>query len=207
MESLASGLSGQRYAQTLAGALALKLKTPHLSAAVGLRCRTSLLSRINRFNRDERNENMLRYRLLLVLALGILVLGMMVSIGCQAESPVGDEAVAGGLIEGDRPYLVQENSDQVVEEIAEDLKEPNLTFWAKPQYPDQCRKQGVAGSVHVKILVNNQGAVVEAEVMDGPECLRESALAAAKKCRFVPATSSGKPVSAWVVIPYEFKLQ
>ncbi len=188
--SLASGLTGHRYAQTLAGTLALRLKAPHLSAAAGLRCRTSLSARINRFNLKEGNENMLRYRMLLGLALGMLVVGMMVSMGCQADSQVGDELGTTGLIEG-----------------AEVSMGPRIIHWEAPRYPDPCRKEGISGTVRIRMLVDAEGGVAQAEVMDGPECLWEAALTASKSCRFHPGTQVGQPVNAWVVLPYEFRLE
>ena len=87
------------------------------------------------------------------------------------------------------------------------MTRPNITFWAKPNYPEVCRKERITGEVKVKILVNAEGNVEKTEVMEGPDCLRESALQAAGKCRFVAATKKGENVKAWMVIPYVFKLQ
>jgi len=204
--SLASGLTGHRYAQALANALALNLKSPHLSVAAGLRCRTSLSARISRFNLKERKTNMLRYRLLLSLALGLLISGMLISVGFEADSLVVDSAVAGVLIENDQLYLSNDEAESNEAEDSEDMTNPKVTFWAKPDYPDVCRKEGITGKVFIKVLVDAEGNVKKTEVMKGPECLQEAALEAAKKCRFDPAVKSGKKVEAWMAIPYVFKL-
>jgi TonB family protein len=192
--SLASGLSGRRYALALASTL--ELKTLRLSAAAGLKNQTSLASRISRFNLKERKVQMLRYQLLLCLALGFLILGMMIPVGNQALALAGSEPDSTATrIESGRP----EAEDEAVQ--------PKITFWAKPDYPQECRKAGISGKVHVKILVDAEGNVEKAEVLEGPECLRESALSAAGKCRFKPGMQRGIPVKAWVAIPYEYRLE
>ncbi len=194
--SLASGLPGRRYALALATALDLGLKTPRLSAAAGLRCKTSLTSRIARFNLKERNMNMLRYRFLLAMAFGLLILGMLAPVGNQAVALTGDEPESNTtVIGGGRPE--PEDKDVRV----------NITRWAKPEYPDACRKEKISGTVVVKVLVDKEGKIAKAEVLDGPECLREAALEAAKECLFKPATKDGVQVDAWVAIPYEFRLK
>jgi protein TonB len=66
---------------------------------------------------------------------------------------------------------------------------------------------GVAGTVHVRVLVDERGNVVSARAVDGPPQLREAATAAARKARFTPTKLSGQPVKVTGVIQYNFVLQ
>ena len=79
----------------------------------------------------------------------------------------------------------------------------------KPHYPESARRQGVEGTVLLKMRVTEQGRVEEVQVerSAGHPDLDQSAMAAVQRWRFEPARRSGEPVAVWVFIPVEFKLQ
>ncbi|HVH47540.1 MAG TPA: TonB family protein [Labilithrix sp.] len=78
---------------------------------------------------------------------------------------------------------------------------PRLSVEATPRYPE-----GATGtaSVIVEILVDLDGSVSEARVVEGEEPFASSALEAARKSRFEPAQRGGKPVRARIRLASSF---
>jgi protein TonB len=85
---------------------------------------------------------------------------------------------------------------------------PVLIDNVAPEYPDFAREAGLEGTVQVKVLVDEQGNVIEAQVVSSDvwPSMERAAVEAAKKCRFKPAFQRTTPVKAHVVIPFEFLL-
>ena len=85
---------------------------------------------------------------------------------------------------------------------------PILQHFEIPGYPTLAREAGIEGTVRIKVLVSADGKVVTAEILssDVTPAMEQSALAAAKKCRFKPAKQRTQPVKANVVIPFSFRL-
>lgn len=74
-------------------------------------------------------------------------------------------------------------------------------------YSDDARSAGVGGKVHVKVTIDETGAVVDAKVTKGlGHGLDENAIATAKRWRFSPATRCGKAVASSKVISFVFEL-
>lgn len=63
---------------------------------------------------------------------------------------------------------------------------------------------GVKGEVLVEVLADEEGAVVEATAVSGPERLRRAAADAALKAKLRPTLLSGRPVRAKGVLLYNF---
>ena len=86
-------------------------------------------------------------------------------------------------------------------------KEPGLVKNAAPVYPEEAMKNGLQGTVYVKILVDTEGRVKDAVIAksDG-EIFNQASIDAAKQFQFTPAMKEGKPVSVWVVVPFKYKL-
>lgn len=72
-----------------------------------------------------------------------------------------------------------------------------------PVWPPEARE--VTGAVTVQILVDEEGKVVEAKAVSGPEQLRQAAVDAALKARLSPTRLSGQPVKVTGVLVYNFK--
>lgn len=77
----------------------------------------------------------------------------------------------------------------------------------RPSYPQIARVAGVEGVVVLQLLIGEDGGVKEVRILDGPEMLREAAVAAAMQGRFKPAQNQHRPVAAWVQVPMRFSLQ
>ncbi len=87
---------------------------------------------------------------------------------------------------------------------------PRLIHLERPEYPESARKAQAQGMVHIKVLVDEKGKVIEAEVTKGVENhpeLGEAALKASYLCTFEPVTLDGEPAKVWAFIPFEFKLK
>jgi outer membrane biosynthesis protein TonB len=63
-----------------------------------------------------------------------------------------------------------------------------------PAYPQKAKEKSLEGTVEVQLLVNEDGEVVFANPISGPEELWAESVKAAVSARFTPSTLSGKPV-------------
>ncbi|RJF97849.1 energy transducer TonB [Noviherbaspirillum saxi] len=79
----------------------------------------------------------------------------------------------------------------------------------KPEYPRMSRQMEEEGTVLLRVFVQADGnaGTVEIRTSSGSPLLDQSAKNAVQSWRFEPATSDGKPVSEWFLIPIPFKLQ
>jgi protein TonB len=74
-------------------------------------------------------------------------------------------------------------------------------------YPEEALKNGLEGTVYVKIWVNTEGKVVDAAIQKSDaEIFNQPSLDAAKQFQFTPALKDGLPVSVWVTVPFKYKL-
>lgn len=76
-----------------------------------------------------------------------------------------------------------------------------------PQYPEPARRMNVSGTVLVRALVGQDGAVHDAIVAEGPAALRDASLDAVWQWRFRPAMAHGQPLAVWVLLPVKFTLR
>src|SRR5262249_10269531 len=74
-------------------------------------------------------------------------------------------------------------------------------------YPADARAARVSGVIKVELLISEEGRVIEATAIDGPEQLREAALEAARQWVFKPVTLSGQAVRMAGVLPFKFTLK
>lgn len=78
----------------------------------------------------------------------------------------------------------------------------------RPNYTEQARKNGVSGTVRLKVEVGVDGSVKKAQVANAlPDGLTEEALRIIKVLLFQPAMASGTPVDYWIVLDIEFYLR
>jgi TonB family protein len=66
----------------------------------------------------------------------------------------------------------------------------------EPSWPDEARKKEIQGLVRVLVAIDAEGRVQAAEVLMGPDELRESAVAAVRQWRFQPVLRAGRAVTA-----------
>ena len=77
-----------------------------------------------------------------------------------------------------------------------------------PVQPARSLRNGEEGRVMLRVLVQADGTAGEVQVRtsSGFPMLDEAARSAVQTWRFNPATSSGKPVAEWYLVPIVFKL-
>ncbi|MEO0203019.1 MAG: energy transducer TonB [candidate division WOR-3 bacterium] len=77
-----------------------------------------------------------------------------------------------------------------------------------PEYPEVARKAGLEGRVTIAVIVDENGDVIHAEVVNSTnKVFEESALKAAYQYKFKPGMMKDKKVKVRVIIPFAFKLQ
>jgi protein TonB len=78
----------------------------------------------------------------------------------------------------------------------------------KPVYPQEAREKGYQGKVllQVEVLPSGQVGQIAVKKTSGCEALDQSALAAVKEWRFIPARRGEVAVPVWVIIPIKFQL-
>lgn len=79
---------------------------------------------------------------------------------------------------------------------------------SEPFYPPQVIREGGEGTVLLSIYILADGRVGEVKLnrSSGHTKLDESAMREAKRWRFVPGTSDGKPMAMWKQVPVTFRL-
>ena len=84
---------------------------------------------------------------------------------------------------------------------------PTLLQKTDPQYSDEARLAGLAGSVMLKVLIGSNGLPGDVQVTQGLGLgLDEQAVAAVTQWRFQPATKDGQPVPVAATIMINFQL-
>ena len=73
-----------------------------------------------------------------------------------------------------------------------------------PPYPAIARSSHASGQVAVLVIIDKDGNVMAAQVVDGHPLLRGAAIKAAKASRFTPPLVEGKPVNVLGEIIYNF---
>ena len=86
--------------------------------------------------------------------------------------------------------------------------EPVYVSSPRIAYPPAARQQGITGKVVVLLLVNEEGAVLEAKLQQGLGSVfgvNEAVLASIRRAKFQPATKGGIPVKMWRTIVVDVK--
>jgi TonB family protein len=76
-----------------------------------------------------------------------------------------------------------------------------------PTYPPEAREALVSGKVQVQVIISEEGQVVEATAISGPELLREAAVQAARQWVFKPTRLDGAPVKVQGILTFDFGFQ
>lgn len=80
-----------------------------------------------------------------------------------------------------------------------------LRTWVPPEYPRQALKDGLAGVVTLRLVVDARGVVVSSRVLDASDPLFvDAAQRAVKEWVFSPALDAGKPVACEMDAPIVF---
>jgi TonB family protein len=74
----------------------------------------------------------------------------------------------------------------------------------KPTYPEEARAARSAGTVSVRLVIDEQGKVIRACAIKGPPLLMRASEAAAYRALFSPTKLNGQPVKVSGIITYNF---
>jgi TonB family protein len=80
-------------------------------------------------------------------------------------------------------------------------------FLGKPTFPVYARGNHISGRVVVKVIVDKDGKVLSAQVIEGPSVFREVSEESARRSTFSPAEFCGKPARVSGIITYNFVAQ
>jgi len=75
----------------------------------------------------------------------------------------------------------------------------------KAIYPGEARKTHVTGQVKVRVIVDETGRVMSADIVSGPKQLWMAAIEAARKAHFEPTLIAGTAVKITGILTYDFK--
>ena len=86
--------------------------------------------------------------------------------------------------------------------------EPVALDYIHPHYPKSAKKDGIEGTVWLRVLVSENGDVVDAVVLKSlREDLDKAALENAWEIKYQPAISQNRPIAVWIVYSSTFKLE
>lgn len=91
--------------------------------------------------------------------------------------------------------------------VSEGVLRQNAIKKIQPSYPVGSKSAEVSGSVQVRVLISEEGQVIEAEVISGPEELRDAAKQAAKQWMFKPILIGNSPMKVDCILTFDFKLK
>ncbi len=77
-----------------------------------------------------------------------------------------------------------------------------------PEYPREARRRGIEGNVRLRLRIDEEGRVREAEALEGtpPGMFEAAALAAFESARYTPALRNGRAVRSEIEIRVVFRL-
>ena len=74
----------------------------------------------------------------------------------------------------------------------------------QPEYPAAAKAAGAAGTVVVRVTIDEQGNVISAQAVSGPPPLLQASINAATLAKFAPTLLVGEPVQVVGIITYNF---
>ena len=109
------------------------------------------------------------------------------------------------LLRGPRPAPFEVHADSV-KEIHADPK-AQAVHQVAPRYPESAREHGIEGIVRLLALVGMDGTVHDVVVVDGPNELRDEALAAVWQWTFKSEIANRGAIPVWVGAKVKFRLR
>jgi protein TonB len=118
-------------------------------------------------------------------------------------APKAPERVAPAPIEPVKPKVLVARVGQ--EACTEPVVKARLVRQAQPKYPNAAASLNVRGVVRLELEIDDKGAVRNVRVLRGlGHGLDESAIEAAKRVEFKPATLCGKPVASQFTLAFRY---
>ncbi|MCG6964364.1 MAG: TonB family protein [Acidobacteria bacterium] len=126
----------------------------------------------------------------------------------QPESPATEVPKLGDVVLGEVKIPPPPPPEHRVVEAYTDIAPPKVTHRVQPIYTRVAIAVGFQGKAIVELLIDEQGNVAKADLVDDPGLgLGDSALNAVRQWRFEPSTLNGRPVSVIYRVTVWFHLQ
>lgn len=90
------------------------------------------------------------------------------------------------------------------QKLLEGVVRGNAILKIKPVHPESAKKMNAYGTVEVRIIISEEGSVIEATAISGHFALRGAAVEAARKWLFKPTTVDRVPVKVESVLTFVF---
>ncbi len=109
----------------------------------------------------------------------------------------------------DKEILQDSDADSLPDPTEEYLvsEMPTVLEEVRPAYPKEARDQRLEGAVVMDILIDQNGLVRKAQVVEGLTLFVNGALEAIKKFKFKPAEVDGRPVAVNIRYTLRFQLE
>jgi TonB family protein len=128
-----------------------------------------------------------------------------------ADSPAAEREVGGqSALQPNAPSRVvaaAPGTDPSVIQASGGVLQGKALRKAQPGYPVVAKAARVSGAVKVQIVINEQGEVIDAEIVSGLPMLNLPSLRAARQWRFAPTLLEDRPVKVQGVLTFNFTLQ
>lgn len=90
--------------------------------------------------------------------------------------------------------------------VSNGVLQASATKKVAPEYPPIAKAAGAKGDVRVRVLISEEGKVVDAEIVSGHPLLRDAALRAARQWQFESVNVAGRPLKAQGILIFNFSL-
>jgi len=105
-----------------------------------------------------------------------------------------------------RPPELDESPLTKPRRISGGVLQGNAIRRVQPAYPPIALSARVSGSVQIEVVIDENGNVVSAEVVQGQPLLSQAALDAARQWKFRPTLLNGEPIKVTGVLIFIFRL-
>lgn len=130
------------------------------------------------------------------------------------SDPQGSSLVNPSLPPGTTPGVVGDPRSSLPPAIGTNVAGPvdvtatglQILKQVEPAYPPVARAAHIQGAVVLRMVVDERGLPIHADVVEGPALLRAEALRAAQQWEFSPARISGQAVKATFLLTIKFRL-
>jgi TonB family protein len=106
-----------------------------------------------------------------------------------------------------RAIYATQTSENNTPVLAQNVLQGHAIYRPQPPYPSGAKQGRIQGSVQVHVIIDEIGAVTEAEAISGPAELRKASVDAAKQWRFKPNLINGKAVKVQGVLTFNFTMR
>lgn len=86
------------------------------------------------------------------------------------------------------------------------VKPPKPIVQVRPEYPLLAKQARIQGLVQIDAVLDEQGNVIEMQVVSGPPLLHQAALDALKKWKYEPVYLNDQPIAVEMIVTITFQL-